>query len=44
MRSFSLDSGAVWEILQAFGVNMAALTVLPQYGWVLITFILSVFV
>ena len=44
MRSFSLDSGAVWEILQAFEVNMAALTVLPQYGWVLITFILSVFV
>ena len=44
MRSFSLDSGAVWEILQAFGIEMAALTILPQYGWVLITLILSVFV
>lgn len=44
MRSISLDSGAVRELLQAFGMNMAALTILPQYGWVLITLILSVFV
>ena len=44
MRSFSIDSGPVLEIIKAFGIDMAALTILPQYGWVLITLILSVFV
>jgi len=39
-----LDSGAIWEVLQVLRTKMSPISLLPQYGWVLITFILSVFV
>ena len=45
MRSISLNSGAFWEFLEAFELKMAVFsTIPPQYGWVLITLILSILV
>ena len=44
MRSVTLDSGAIWEFLTALQLDMALLTIPPQYGYVLITLILSIMV
>ncbi|DBB06139.1 hypothetical protein WJX82_010962 [Trebouxia sp. C0006] len=42
MRSITFHSGAIWEFVKALHLNMAVLTVPPQYGYVLITLILSI--
>ncbi len=42
MRSITFHSGAIWEFVEALHLNMAVLTIPPQYGYVLITLILSI--
>ncbi len=44
MRSITLNSGAIWEFLEALQLKMVGLTISPQYGWVLVTLLAAIIV